>query len=135
MNLWLCADDLLQQPDQGTKIPFLGLFLYTANVPAVILTNICTPLGQVNGAAGTTIGIVVDLTGKLVIRWQEDASSNPSVAEFFEIDDLYIMCTKPPVCVLFKQDKSKAADFQDLETSIVPIFPLERSITLKGYSV
>lgn len=66
MNLRLRADDLLQQPDQGTKIPFPGLFLYTPNMPAVILTNICTLLGLVNGATGTAIGIVVDPTGELI---------------------------------------------------------------------
>jgi hypothetical protein len=66
INLRLRADDLLQQPDQGTKIPFPGLFLYTPNMPAVVLTNICTLLGLVNGAAGTAIGIVVDPTGRFV---------------------------------------------------------------------
>lgn len=66
MNLRLHADDLLQQPDQGTKIPFPGLFLYTRNMPAVILTNICTPLGLVNGASGVAIGIVVDATGGFI---------------------------------------------------------------------
>ncbi|OKO94694.1 ATP-dependent DNA helicase pfh1 [Penicillium subrubescens] len=118
INLRLRADDLLQQPDQGTKVPFPGLFLYTPNMPAVILTNICTLLGLVNGAAGTAVGIVVDQT-----------------AEFFQIDDLYIMCTKPPACILFKPDRPKPTAFQDLEPSILPVFPLERSITLKGYSV
>jgi hypothetical protein len=65
-NLRIRSDDLLQQPDQGTKIPFPGLFLYTPNMPAVILTNVCTLLGQVNGAAGTAVGVVVDPTGKFV---------------------------------------------------------------------
>ncbi|KAL6405631.1 hypothetical protein AUP68_11392, partial [Ilyonectria robusta] len=62
MNLRLRADNLLQLPDQGTKIPFPGLFLYTLNMPAVILTNACTLIGQVNGAAGTAIGVGVDPT-------------------------------------------------------------------------
>lgn len=66
-NLRLHADDLLQQPDQGTKIPFPGLFLYTRNMPAVILTNICTPLSLVNGASGIAIGIVVDPTGRFIL--------------------------------------------------------------------
>ncbi|KAI3286470.1 hypothetical protein DTO002I6_8141 [Penicillium roqueforti] len=118
INLRLRADDLLQQPDQGTKIPFPGLFLYTPNMPAVVLTNICTLLGLVNGAAGTAVGIVVDQT-----------------AEFFQIDDLYIMCTKPPACILFKPGRPRPTAFQDLEPSVLPVFPLERSITLKGYSV
>jgi hypothetical protein len=70
VNLRLRADDLLQQPDQGTKIPFPGLFLYTRNMPAAILTNICTLLGLVNGAAGTAVGIVVDPAGGLVLLKQ-----------------------------------------------------------------
>lgn len=45
------------------------------------------------------------------------------------------MCTKPPACVLFKPDKARASGFKDLEPSVIPVFPLERSITLKGYSV
>jgi hypothetical protein len=65
INLRLRVDDLLRQPDQGTGIPFPGMFLYTPNMPAVLLTNICTRLGQVNGAAGSAVGIVVDPAGKL----------------------------------------------------------------------
>jgi hypothetical protein len=64
MNLRLRADDLLGLSEQGTKVPFPGLFLYTRDMPAVVLTNICTPLGLVNGAAGTAAGVVVDPTGK-----------------------------------------------------------------------
>lgn len=45
------------------------------------------------------------------------------------------MCTKPPLCILFKPDRPKPSGFQDLEPSVIPVFPLERSITLKGYSV
>jgi hypothetical protein len=45
------------------------------------------------------------------------------------------MCTKPPSCVIFKPNRSKATGFQDLEPSAMPVFPLERSITIKGYSV
>jgi hypothetical protein len=59
----LLAEDLLQQTDQGTRIPFPGLFLYTPQMPAILLTNICTALGQVNGARGIASGIVVDPTG------------------------------------------------------------------------
>lgn len=65
-NLRLRADDLLQQPDQGATIPFPGLFFYTAGMPAAILTNICTALGQVNGAAGTAVGVVADPSGKYI---------------------------------------------------------------------
>jgi hypothetical protein len=60
----LRAEDLLQQSDQGTKIPFPSLFLYTRDIPAVILTNICSRISQVNRAIGTVTGIVLDPTGK-----------------------------------------------------------------------
>jgi hypothetical protein len=45
------------------------------------------------------------------------------------------MCTKLPACILFKHNKPKPATFDGLDQSIMPVFPVERSITLKGYSV
>jgi hypothetical protein len=33
-------------------------------MPTVMLTNACTPLGQVNGATGTTVAVVLDQAGK-----------------------------------------------------------------------
>jgi hypothetical protein len=45
------------------------------------------------------------------------------------------MCTKPPASILFKHNKPKQATFDGLDPSVMPVFPVERSITLKGYSV
>jgi hypothetical protein len=45
------------------------------------------------------------------------------------------LCTKPPACVLFKPYKPKTATFTSLDPGILPVFPLEKSITVKGYSV
>ena len=59
----LHLEDVLRQADDGAKAPFPGLFLYTPGMPAAILANTCTPMGQVNGARGTASGIVVDPTG------------------------------------------------------------------------
>jgi hypothetical protein len=56
-------------------------------------------------------------------------------ADFFDIDELYIMCTKPIACISFKPDRPRPTGFQDLEPSVIPVFPLEQSIPLKGYSV
>jgi hypothetical protein len=60
----LYLEDLLQQSDQGTLIPFQGLFFYTLGMPAVLLANICTLLGHVNGTRGDPSGIVVDPTSE-----------------------------------------------------------------------
>jgi hypothetical protein len=43
---------------------FLAFFFYTRDMPTVMLTNACTPLGQVNGATGTTVAVVLDQAGK-----------------------------------------------------------------------
>jgi hypothetical protein len=134
----LLVDDLLQLQDDGSRIPFAGLFMYTQNMPTMMLTNACTLLGQVNGATGTAVGIVVDPAGTSVLKLEivhppSDLISLP--ADFFEVDDLYIMCTKPPACVLFKPDASRVSAFDGLEPSITPIFPVQKSFTCKGYSI
>jgi hypothetical protein len=59
----LYLEDLLHQTDQGCKVPFQGLFFYTPEMPVMILANICTILGHVNGTRGIAAGIVVDQTG------------------------------------------------------------------------
>jgi hypothetical protein len=51
------------------------------------------------------------------------------------MDDLYILCTKPPACVLFQQEKSNSVAFEGLEATVAPVFPVERSISIKGFSV
>ena len=51
------------------------------------------------------------------------------------MDDLYILCTKPPACVLFQRDNSNHSKFDGLDAKIIPVFPLERSNTVKGRSL
>ena len=115
---------LLQQPDEGAKVPFPGLFFYTPGIPATILANISTPIGQVNGARGTASGISVDPTGTYTHDRLLDTQLTPwLLAEFFEIDDLYVLCTKPPICVFFQQNNSKLKQpnhptFKDLEVDV-----------------
>ena len=51
------------------------------------------------------------------------------------MDNLYILCTKLPACVLFRQENSNHPAFENLEAKIIPVFPIERSIKIKQYSV
>lgn len=46
-----------------------------------------------------------------------------------------MFCTRPPASVLFKPDKPLATTFDQLPPSVMPIFPIERSISVKGLSV
>jgi hypothetical protein len=61
--------------------------------------------------------------------------SNPQAAEFHKLNDLQILCTKPPACLLFKPNRPKAIHFQSLTQDLLPTFPLKTSVTVKGYSV
>jgi len=51
------------------------------------------------------------------------------------MDDLYILCTKYPACVLFQQENSNHPAFENLEAKVIPVFPIERSIKIRQYSV
>src|SRR5436189_879457 len=51
------------------------------------------------------------------------------------MDDLYVLCTKPPTCVLFQQENSEHPAFEDLEAKVLPVFPIEKSIKIKEYSI
>jgi hypothetical protein len=75
VNLRLQAHDLLLQPDHSAQIPFPGLLLYTRDMPTVMLTNACTPLGQVNGATGTAVGVVLDPAGKFLFNMRDPKTS------------------------------------------------------------
>ena len=53
-------DDILGQQDEGVNISFPGLFLYTRGMPCMILANVNSPWGLVNGARGTAAGVILE---------------------------------------------------------------------------
>src|SRR5256714_11478592 len=42
---------------------------------------------------------------------------------------------KPPACVLFRQENPNHLGFEHLQANDFPVFPIERSITIKKHSV
>ena len=48
---------------------------------------------------------------------------------------LYLLCTNPSVSVLFQRQKVKHTRFEDLDAKSIPFFLLERSITVKKFSI
>ena len=56
----LRIDELLETQDEVGRAKEPDLFLYTQGMLVSILYNVCTPLGQVNGAKGIAAGIVLD---------------------------------------------------------------------------
>jgi hypothetical protein len=60
----LALEDIFSQQDEGVSIPSQGLFLYTAEMPCMVLANISSVLGLVNGSRGTAARIIVDAESK-----------------------------------------------------------------------
>jgi len=56
----LSADDIFKQQDEGVNIPSQGLFVYTPEMPCMILANINSPLGLVNGCRGIATGVLLE---------------------------------------------------------------------------
>ena len=58
-----------------------------------------------------------------------------SLAEFFPIDDIHIMCSKPPQCFLSRRLRIRNvnATFSGLG-GVTPVFPIDRSIRIKDFS-
>ena len=56
------VDTLLEMQD-SSNVKGPGLFMYTQDMPAAVLSNISTPLGIVNGAQGRAVGVVPDPDG------------------------------------------------------------------------
>jgi hypothetical protein len=63
----LDIDKLLEVQD-SSEVKGPGLLMYTDNMPIVVLSNISTRLGIVNGAQGRAIGILPDPDGMLYIQ-------------------------------------------------------------------
>ena len=57
------------------------------------------------------------------------------LAQFFDYSNNTTFCTKPPKCILFRPDNPKHPAFRDLDTNIFPIFPIDRSVRIKNFSV
>jgi hypothetical protein len=60
----LALEENFSQQDEGVTIPSQGLFLYTAEMPCMVLANVSSVSGLVNGSRGTACGIIVDPEGK-----------------------------------------------------------------------
>ena len=70
-----------------------------------------------------------------VVNWKQQLPKTAHIAKLFAIDDKRVMCMKSPQCVLLRQNRNRGARFTSLEDSSIPVFPIERSITIKNHSI
>jgi hypothetical protein len=106
------ADALLTEDGDGLKGP--GLLMYTLGMPVMLLHNVYTEGGLVNGLRGTAVGVVHDPNAKMV-----------------EVGGPYILCDRPPRCVLVRHDNPTGLDLPQLEPTITPVFPIPCSNSKK----
>jgi hypothetical protein len=72
---------------------------------------------------------------RLVIQaFNDEGKKTVQLATFFDLDNQITLCTKSPACVLFRPNNPKHPTFDDLDATIFPIFPIERSIEVKNLS-
>jgi hypothetical protein len=84
------------------------------------------------------VGVAVNLEGTLTPTNKYGFLSlitRSRLASFHELDELYTFYIKPLACLLFKPSRSKSISLYSLSENALSIFPLEASITIKGFLV
>jgi PIF1-like helicase len=104
---------MLSQGDDGTfKGP--GIFFYTKGMPVMLLENLLTPFKLVNGRIGKAVDVVVD-----------------SDSDVFDLNDRYVLCSRPPACVIVEFDEPTGLTFPGLAPNQHPFFPRKYSSDIK----
>ena len=104
---------MLSQGDDGTfKGP--GIFFYTKGMPVMLLENLLTPFKLVNGRIGKAVDVVVD-----------------SDSDVFDLNDRYVLCSRPPACVIVEYDEPTGLTFPGLAPNQHPFFPRKYSSDIK----
>jgi ATP-dependent exoDNAse (exonuclease V) alpha subunit len=104
------VQELLAEDGEGLKGP--GVLMYTTGMPVVLLNNMYTPGGLVNGLRGKAVGVVHDPNAKMV-----------------EVGGPFVLCDRPPLCILVQHERATDLNLPHLEPTISPIFPFKSSRT------
>jgi hypothetical protein len=145
---------MLSQGDDGTfKGP--GIFFYTKGMPVMLLENLLTPFKLVNGRIGKAVDVVVEhiknvmelrFGGRNFRRMSKSVRSlrkkrkRPariqkffirSDSDVFDLNDRYVLCSRPPACVIVEYDEPTGLTFPGLAPNQHPFFPRKYSSTIK----
>lgn len=107
------AKILTQGDDSSLKGP--GLFMYTQGMPIMVLHNISTPTGVVNGMIGSASQVHID-TSSRCYPW----------------GSRWILVDRPPSSIVVSMPKDLLNPFEGLQANEVPIFPMKSSGFIKG---
>jgi hypothetical protein len=118
---------------QHLKSP--GFFAFTKGMPVMLLQNTNTSAGLVNGMTGSAQEIILDID----VRGEHsvlcaDSLADSLIASWIELDDQYVLCTAPLLCVLVRPTHHHTLSFSGLPDALVPIFPVQMRGEIPGMS-
>jgi len=91
----------------------------------MLLHNTKTSSGLVNGMTGTAERAILDtdVQGISLLPLKRPVLSLK--ATWIELDDLYVLCTSPLLCLLVRPTHQQNLSFSNLPKTLVPILPTE----------
>jgi hypothetical protein len=94
-------------------------------MPIMLLQNTNTTDGLVNGMTGSAeeVNLDKDVPG-IRIDLSSGVLADSFTALWIELDDQYILCTAPLLCVLVRPTHDHTMSFSGLPDTLVPIFPV-----------
>ncbi|KIM92624.1 hypothetical protein OIDMADRAFT_62391 [Oidiodendron maius Zn] len=107
---------LYQVGEQG-YLKGLGYFAFTKGMPIMLQQNTNTYAGLVNGMRGTAEEVVLDtnVQGLHMTIFR--------IPSWMELDDQFILCTVPLLCVLIRPTHDHNLSFSHVPSGLVPAFP------------
>ncbi|KAH6719516.1 hypothetical protein BKA61DRAFT_653041 [Leptodontidium sp. MPI-SDFR-AT-0119] len=95
---------------EAGKLKGPGLFAFTKGMPVMLLHNTMTSSGLVNGMTATAERAILDID--VLPTW-------------IELDDLYVLCTSPLLCLLVRPTHKHDLSFPSIPSTLVPILLIE----------
>lgn len=121
----------IQDGEHGATGP--GLLYYCQGMPVSVLSNLCTPLGIVNGARATAYGVVTHPDGKSNFTLKTTLLTFK--ATYMRIDPLTLLCSRPARCILLQREKDLKIPFPTLPANVYPVFPERSTVALSAGSI
>jgi hypothetical protein len=110
---------------EAGKLKGPGFLAFSKGMPVMLLHNTRTSSGLVNGMTATAERAILDTDVKRTYPLASYIAINPFEATWIELDDLYVLCTAPLLCLLVRPTHEHKLSFSNLPETLVPILPIE----------
>jgi hypothetical protein len=126
---------LMFQVGEVQQLKGPGIFAFTKGMPVMLLQNTNTSAGLVNGMTGFAEEVILDVDVRGMHRaLRYSLQANSSTASWIELDDQFVLCTAPLLCVLVRPNHGHTLLFSGLADALLPIFPVQMRGEIPGMS-